>query len=84
MLLHFVLPLPPAPASQHWRGESSTISSARFSVVQPGGSGDTSADSVEAEPHSETRMKHLAGRLAVAVVFAAAEVKGSWILVKAG
>ena len=41
----------PAPASQQWLGDSSTISYARVSVLQPGGSGDTSMDTVETEPH---------------------------------
>ena len=40
---------PPATASQQWRGDSSTISIARVSVLQPGGSGDTSVDTVDTE-----------------------------------
>ena len=41
----------PAPASQQCLADSGTISYARVSVLQPGGSGDTSADAVETEPH---------------------------------
>ena len=37
----------PAPASQQWRGDSSTISYARVSVLQPGGYGDTGVDTVD-------------------------------------
>ena len=49
--------------------------SARVSVVQPGGCGDTSVDSVENEPHLEGLTQHLAGGLAVPGTSAAAEVK---------
>ena len=37
----------PAPASQQWLGHSRTISYARVSVLQPGGSGDTSVETVD-------------------------------------
>ena len=43
----------PAPASQQWFGDSSTISYARVSVLQPG---DTSVDTVDTEPHLEALM----------------------------
>ena len=43
----------PAPASQQWLGDSSTISYARVSVLQPGGSSDTSVDTVDTESHLE-------------------------------
>ena len=65
----------PAPASQHRLGDSSTISYARVSVMQPGGSGDTSVDTVDTEPHLEVLTQHVAGRLAVPGASAAAEVK---------
>ena len=65
----------PAPASQHLCGDSSTISYARVSVLQPGGSDDTSVDTVETEPHLEALTQHVAGRLAVPGVSAAIEVK---------
>ena len=55
----------PTPASQQWIEDSSTISYARVSVLQPGGSGDTSVDTVNTEPHWEPLMQHVAGRLAV-------------------
>ena len=54
---------------------ASTISYARVSVLQPGGSGDTSVDAVETEPHLEALTQHVAGRLAVFGASAAAEVK---------
>ena len=65
---------PPAPASQQWLGDSSTISYARVSVLQPGGSGDTSMDTMETEPHLEALTPHVAWRLAVPGASAAAEV----------
>ena len=65
----------PAPASQQCLGDSGTISYARVSVLQPGGSGDTSVDTVDTEPHLEALMQHVAGRLAVPGASAAAEVK---------
>ena len=37
----------PATVSQQWLGDSSTISYSRVSVLQPGGSGDTSVDAVD-------------------------------------
>ena len=49
-VLHSVPVQPPAPASQQWRRDSSTMSYTRVSVVQPGTCGDTIADSVENEP----------------------------------
>ena len=65
----------PAPASQQCLGDSGTISNARVSVLQPVGFGDTSVDAVETEPHLEALTQHVAGRLAVPGVSAAAEVK---------
>ena len=47
----------------------------RVSVLQPGGSGDTSVDAVETEPYLEALTQHVAGRLAVPGASAAAEVK---------
>ena len=47
---------------------------ARVSVFQPGGSGDTSVDTVRTEPHLEALTQHVAGRLAVSGASAAAEV----------
>ena len=41
----------PAPASQQCLADSSTISYARVSVLQSGGSGDTSVNTVDTEPH---------------------------------
>ena len=38
---------------------------AGVSVLQPGGSGDTSVDTVETEPHLEAPSQHVAGSLAV-------------------
>ena len=64
-----------APASQQFCGDSSTISYARVSVLQPGGSGDTSVDTVETEPHLEALPQHVAGRLVIPGGSAAAEVK---------
>ena len=55
----------PAPASRQCLGDSGTISYARVSVLQPGGSGDTSVDAVETEPHLEALTQHVAGGLAV-------------------
>ena len=46
----------PTPASQQWLGDFSTISYARISVLQPGGSGDTSVDTVDTEPHLKALM----------------------------
>ena len=65
----------PVPASQQCLGDSGTISYARVSVLQPGGSGDTSVDRVETEPHLEALTQHVAGRLAVPGASAAAEAK---------
>ena len=57
----------PAPASQQCLGHSGTISYTRVSVLQPGGSGDTSEDTVATEPHLEALTQHVAGRLAFPV-----------------
>ena len=65
----------PASASQQWLGDSSTISYARVSVLQPGGSGDTSVNTVDTEPHLGALTQDVAGRLAVPGASAAAEVK---------
>ena len=65
----------PAPASQQWLGDSSTISYARVSVLQPDGSGDTSVDTMDTEPHLEALTQHVAGCLAVPGASAAAGVK---------
>ena len=43
----------PAPAWQQCLGDSSTISKACVSVMEPGGSSDTSVDTVDTEPHLE-------------------------------
>ena len=64
----------PAPASQQRLRDSGTISYALVSVLQPGGSGDTSVDTVDTEPHLEVPTQHVAGRLAVPGASAAAEV----------
>ena len=53
----------PAPASQQCLGDSGTISYARVSVLQPGGSGDTNVDTVDTKPHLEALKQHVAGRL---------------------
>ena len=65
----------PAPASQQCLGDSGTISYTRVSVLQPGGSGDTSVDTADAEPHLEALTLHVAGRVTVPGASAAAEVK---------
>ena len=65
----------PAPASQQCFRDSGTILYARVSVLQPGGSGDTSVDVVEIEPHLEALTQYVAGRLAFPGASAAAEVK---------
>ena len=74
LVLHFVPVQPPATASSQWRGDSSTLYSARVAVVQPGRCGDTIVDSVENKPHVEGLTQHLARRLAVPGTFEAAEV----------
>ena len=74
-ILHSVPVQLPAPASQQLCGDSSTISYARVSVLQPGGSGDTSVDTVETEPHLEALTQHVAGHLAVPDASTATEVK---------
>ena len=55
----------PAPASQQCLRDSGTISYARVSALQPGGSGDTSVDTVETEPRLEALTQHVARRLSV-------------------
>ena len=65
----------PAPASEQSCGDTSTISCARVSVLQPGGSGDTSVDTVEAKPHFEAPTQHVAGRLEVSGASGVAEAK---------
>ena len=65
----------PAPGSQQWLGDYITISYALFSVSQPGGSRDTSVDTVDTEPHMEAATHCVARRLAVPSESAAAEVK---------
>ena len=55
----------PTPASQQWRGDSSNISYALVSVLQPGGTGDTSVHTVDTEPPLEALTQHVAGRLSV-------------------
>ena len=57
-VLHSVPVQLPASASQRSCGDSSTISYARVSFLQPGGSGDTSVDMVETEPHLEALTQH--------------------------
>ena len=75
LVLHSDPVQPPAPASQLWRGDSSTTYSARVAVVQPDRCGDTIVDSVKNEPHVEGLTPHLAGRLAVPRASSAAEVR---------
>ena len=65
----------PAPASQQWLGDSGTTSYARVSVLQPGGSGDTSVDTVDTGSQLEALTQHVAGCLAVPGASAASEVK---------
>ena len=74
-VLHSVPVQLPAPASQQSCGDTSTSSYARVSGLQPGGSGDTSVDTVEIEPHLEALTQHDAGRLAVPGASGAAEAK---------
>ena len=64
----------PAPASKQLLGDSSTISYACGSVFQPGGSGDTTVDTVDTKPHLEAPMQHDADRLAFPGASTAAEV----------
>ena len=74
--IHHSVPVQlPAPASKESCGNNVTISNARVSVLQPGGSGDTSVDTVKTEPHLEALTQLVAGRLAVSGASAAAEVK---------
>ena len=75
LVLHSVPVQLPVPASQQSYGDSAIVSYARVSVLQPGGRGDTSVDTVETEPHVEALMQHVAGRLVVPGASAAAEVK---------
>ena len=72
---HFVPVQLPVPASQHSCGDSSTISYARFSVLQLGESGDTSVDTVKTEPLLDALTQHVAERLVVPGVPAIAEIK---------
>ena len=65
----------PAPASQQCLRDSGTFLYARVSVLQPGGSGDTSVDTVDSEPHLKALTQHIAGRLAVPGASADAEVE---------
>ena len=58
-VFHFIPVQLPAPASQQSYGDSSTISYARVSVLQPGGRGDTSVDTVDTEPHLEALTQHV-------------------------
>ena len=74
-VLHSIPVQLPAPTSQQSCGDTSTISYARVSVLQPGGSGDTSVDTVEIEPHLEALAQHVAGRLAVPGASGAAEAR---------
>ena len=62
----------PAPSSQQWLGDYSTISTTRLSILEPGGSGDTSVDTAGTE--LEALMQDVAGHLAVPGSSAAAEV----------
>ena len=63
----------PAPSSQQWLGDYSTISTTRLSILEPGGSGDTSVDTAGTE--LEALMQDVAGHLAVPGSSAAAELK---------
>ena len=74
-VLHTVPVQPAATASQQWRGDSSTIYSARVAVGQAGRCGETIVNSVENEPHVEVLPQHLAGRLVVPGASAAAEIE---------
>ena len=74
-VLHSVPVQLPAPASQQSCGDTSTNSFACVSLLKPGGSGDTSVDTVETEPHLEALTQHVAGRLAVPGASGAAEAK---------
>ena len=74
-VLHTVPVKRAATASQQWRGDFSTIYSARATVVQPDRCRGTIVNSVENEPHVEVLTRHLAGRLAVPGASAAAEIK---------
>ena len=65
--LQSVLVQLPAPASQQCLADSGTISYAGVSVLQPGGSGDTSVDAVETEPHLEALTQHVEGVLRLPV-----------------
>ena len=74
-VLHSVPAQLPVPASQQSCGDTSTISYVRVSVLQPGGSGDTSVDTVETETHLEALTQHVAGSLAVPGASGVAEAK---------
>ena len=64
-----------APASQRWLEDSSNISHVLVSDMQPGGTGDTSVDTVDTEPHLEALIEHAPGRLAAPVASSTVEVK---------
>ena len=64
----------PAPASQQYHGDSSTISYSRVSVLQPGFD-DTNVDTLDTKPHVKALTQHVTGRLAVPGASAAAKVK---------
>ena len=72
--LHSVPVQLPAPASQQWCGDSSTISCVLVPVLQFSRCGATGVDTVKTEPHLEALMQHIAGRLAVLGASAAADV----------
>ena len=64
----------PAPAWHQCLGDSSTISYTRVSVLQLGGSGDLSGDTLDNEPHFEALTRYVTGCISVPVAPAAAEV----------
>ena len=65
----------PAPALQQWLGDSNAVSYSRVFVLQPGGFGDTSVDTLDIEPHLVALTQLVAGRLAVPGASATAQVK---------
>ena len=65
----------PAPGSEQSCGGFRNISFASVSGSQPGGSCDTSVDTVGTKPHMEVLTQHVEGRPAVPAASAAAEVK---------
>ena len=74
-VLHSVPVQLPAPASQQLCGDTGAISYARVSILQPGGSGDRSVDTVVTEPHLEALTQHFAWRLEVSGASGADEAK---------